>query len=287
MMDTSTHTTPLQEHLSRDRKKAMGIFVTSGFPDKTATLPLLQTIDEAGADFIELGMPFSDPLAEGLPIQRSSELALRNGITLHETLTTAEKFRSKSDTPLLLMGYLNPVYRYGISNFCRDARSSGVDGLILPDLPAEEAHLVQDAAEAHGIGVVFLIAPNTPDARVRLADERASAFVYAVSMTGLTGSTIDAVDAVASYLERARRLVRRNPLMVGFGIKTRDDAARLSRHTDGFIVGSAVIELIERLWTDGSLSPAKRLAAVRAFVAGLVVDEGRPADSISYHPKPR
>ena len=250
-------------------EKSAGIFVTNGFPDPERTLPVLQAVDEAGADFIELGMPFSDPLAEGLPVQRASERALRHGVRMRDTLATAEAFRSGSDTPLVLMGYVNPILRYGVRNFCRDARSSGVDGLILPDLPPEESALVADEAAAEDLDLVFLIAPNTTDERVRDVDQKASGFVYAVSITGLTGGALGAVDGVAQYLRRARRLVTRNRLLVGFGIRNRDDAVRLSGEIDGFIVGSAVINLVERLWDDASMTDAARLDGVRAFVREL------------------
>ena len=254
----------------------MGLFLTNGFPSPEDTLPILHTLDEAGADFIELGMPFSDPLAEGLPIQRSSARALGHGVTMADAFTTAEQFRTRSDTPLLLMGYINPVFRYGVSNFCRDAHSSGVDGLILPDLPPEESVLVTDAAAQAGLDLVYLIAPNTPDERIEAIDTRASGFVYAVSVTGLTGTGLGAVDAVTDYLARARRLVRKNPLLVGFGIKTHEDATRLSRHTDGFIVGSALVTLIESLWGDASLSQTDRLARLREAAQRLKHGEALP-----------
>ena len=247
----------------------MGLFLTNGFPAPADTLPILRALDDGGADFIELGMPFSDPLAEGLPIQRSSARALGHGVRLDDAFRTAEQFRSASETPLLLMGYINPVYRYGVSNFCRAARSSGVDGLILPDLPPEESGLVAAEAEAAGLDLVFLIAPNTPDERIRAIDRQASGFVYAVSVTGLTGTGLGAVEAVEAYLERARALVTRNPLLVGFGIRTHADAARLSRHTDGFIVGSALVGEVERLWDASALPEAERLAAVRRFAHAL------------------
>lgn len=250
----------------------MGIFITNGFPNPSATLPLLHAIDAAGADFIELGMPFSDPLAEGLPIQQASEVALRHGIRMKDTLETAAKFRAKSDTPLLLMGYMNPIFRYGVSNFCRDAHSSGVDGLILPDLPPEESELIKEAAETHKLGLVFLIAPNTPDARIQATDALSTAFVYAVSMTGLTGAKINQMDATASYLQHARTIVKHRPLMVGFGIKSYADAQRLSLHTDGFIVGSAVINLVARLWQDETLTDEARLNQVTNFVQSLKQD---------------
>jgi len=252
----------------RDRgEKAMGLFLTNGFPNPDATLPILQTIDDAGVDFIELGMPFSDPLAEGLPIQRSSERALSHGVTMDDAFDTAAAFRSESETPLLMMGYVNPVHKYGADRFCRKAAEAGVDGLILPDLPPEESGLITSAAETHGLDLVFLIAPNTTDDRIRRIDELASGFVYAVSVTGLTGSSLSGdVDA---YLQRARALVSSNALLVGFGIKSHEDASQLSAHTDGFIVGSALINRCAELWDDPSVSDTDRLDAVRAFAHSL------------------
>ncbi|MBB4090081.1 tryptophan synthase subunit alpha [Salinibacter ruber] len=250
-------------------EKAMGLFLTDGFPNPDATVPLLHAIDRGGADFIELGMPFSDPLAEGRPIQRASARALSHGVTLPDTLQTVESFREDSDTPLLLMGYVNPVFKYGVDAFCRDAAEAGVDGLILPDLPPQESDALCDAAAAHGLELVFLIAPNTSDERIRVVDERATGFVYAVSVTGLTGSDLAETPSVDEYLMHARDFVAQNPLLVGFGIKTHDDAMELSRHTDGFIVGSALINRVEALWEDPERSTTDRLDTVEGFARHL------------------
>ncbi|MCS4157099.1 tryptophan synthase subunit alpha [Salinibacter ruber] len=250
-------------------EKAMGLFLTDGFPNPDATVPLLHAIDRGGADFIELGMPFSDPLAEGRPIQRASARALSHGVTLPDTLRTVEAFREDSDTPLLLMGYVNPVFKYGVDAFCRDAAEAGVDGLILPDLPPQESDALCDAAAAHGLELVFLIAPNTSDERIRVVDERATGFVYAVSVTGLTGSDLTETPSVDEYLMHARDFVAQNPLLVGFGIKTHDDAMELSRHTDGFIVGSALINRVEALWEDPERSTTDRLDTVEGFARHL------------------
>jgi tryptophan synthase alpha chain len=251
-------------------EKAMGLFLTSGFPDLDSTLPTLRAIDDGGADFIELGMPFSDPLAEGKPIQRASARALSHGATMEHAFRTARQFRAESDTPLLLMGYLNPILRYGAEDFCRDAASSGVDGLILPDLPPEEGARVSDYAAGHGLNLVHLIAPNTADERIRRIDRQATGFVYAVSVTGLTGSELGEDGSVQEYLERARRLVTENPLLVGFGIRSHDDAMRMSRHTDGFIVGSALINRVEALWdASDPLSETECLEQVRNFARAL------------------
>jgi len=247
----------------------MGLFLTDGFPNPEATVPLLHAMTQGGADFVELGMPFSDPLAEGRPIQRASTRALKNGVTMTDTFTRAEAFCKESDTPLLLMGYVNPVLQYGVDAFCRDAARAGVDGLILPDLPPEESASLATAAAEHDLDLVFLIAPNSSDGRIRSVDERATGFVYAVSVTGLTGSDLDSSPTVDEYLQRARSLVTKNPLLVGFGIKTHDDAMRLSRHTDGFIVGSALINRVSTLWDEKSLSKSDRLDAVVEFARDL------------------
>jgi tryptophan synthase alpha chain len=251
----------------------MGLFMTNGFPTPEATVPILRAIDRGGADFIELGMPFSDPLAEGLPIQRSSARALAQGVTMADAFENAARFRAESDTPLLLMGYVNPVLKYGVDRFCTDAEEAGVDGLILPDLPPEEASIITDAAERHGLDLVFLIAPNSTDDRIQEVDRLASGFVYAVSVTGLTGSDVRGSRTVDSYLQRARSLVEHNPLCVGFGIKTHEDAQRLTRHTDGFIVGSALINHCADLWDDDNLSPDERLAEVERFARTLKYGE--------------
>lgn len=255
--------------LRRRDEKAMGLFVTDGFPTPEATVPILRALDRGGADFIELGMPFSDPLAEGRPIQRSSAQALSQGVTLADTLRRAEDFRAESDTPLVLMGYVNPIMKYGPTAFCRDASVAGLDGVILPDLPPEESDDLLEAASDHGLDVIFLIAPNTSDHRIVEIDRRSTGFVYAVSVTGLTGSDVGERPTVDEYLQRARRLVQQNPLVVGFGIKTHDDAMELSIHTDGFIVGSALITRIEALWDDPSLSQSDRLDAVGQFARHL------------------
>lgn len=249
--------------------KSLGIFVTCGFPEKSASLPILNAIDRGGADFIELGMPFSDPLAEGIPIQRSSEAALLGGITMNDTFGVARNFRKESATPLVLMGYTNPVLHYGISNFFETAHSSGVDAVILPDLSPEESAPYREAARAADVDLVFLIAPTTPDDRIREIDNLSSGFVYAVSITGLTGNQIDEIGAVTQYLERVKTIVVKNPLLVGFGISSHDDAVELSRHTQGCIVGSALINKIEHLWSNSQLSSSERLESIQSFIHEL------------------
>jgi tryptophan synthase alpha chain len=262
----------LESHIrsvSASGDKALGVFVTSGFPTPKDTLPILQAIDEGGADFIELGMPFSDPLAEGLPIQHSSQVALSKGITMGQTLATASSFRRQSETPLVLMGYANPIVRYGISNFFDDARSSGVDGVILPDVLPEADSPFLLAARAAGVDLISLIAPTTPEDRMALIDEMSSGFVYAVSVTGVTGTDLGSKTPILAYLKRASVVLKNNPLLVGFGIRSNADVIEMTEHTDGAIVGSALVAVIDALWGDESLSAAERIDGVRKFVYEL------------------
>ncbi len=264
--------TTLRAHLTalRDRSRtALGLFVTSGFPDPAGTGDVLDAVADGGADFVELGMPFSDPLAEGLPIQRSSARALGHGTVMADAFRTAEAFaRRHPDVPLVLMGYVNPVVQYGVGAFCRDAAQAGASGLILPDLPPAEADLVDADAAAAGLGMTYLVAPNTPAGRVRRVAERSTGFVYAVSSPGLTGGALDSPDAITGYLDRTRALVDA-PLLVGFGIRTPQDAARLAPHADGVIVGSALIEHVEAAWDDPALGAAARRASVTAWTRAL------------------
>ena len=244
---------------------AIGMFLTCGFPSPDDTLALMQTMEEAGADFIELGMPFSDPLAEGGPIQRSSARALARGMTMQRTLRTAAAFRESSTLPLVLMGYANPVMRYGLGNFFEACHSSGVDGLILPDVPVEEAKPFIEQATKHDINLIFLVSPLTPTDRLRQIDRLSSGFVYAVSVAGVTGAELPDPDDVVRYVASARKEVQSNPLLVGFGIRTREDVVRYASVSDGCIVGSELVREIERTeQAKGNVSER-----VRSFVHSL------------------
>ncbi|HIG74417.1 MAG TPA: tryptophan synthase subunit alpha [Bacteroidetes bacterium] len=263
----------LTGHLGALRQRgetALGLFLTAGYPSPEATLDILLEADAGGADFIELGMPFSDPVAEGLPIQQASERALAAGMDMEGVFAIAEGFRQRSETPLLLMGYANPVLRFGVSDFCARAQSAGVDGLILPDLPPEEADELDEAAATHALTTVYLVAPNTAPSRAEHVAHRATGFVYAVSQAGLTGAALADRDATAAYLARTREAVHAAglPMCVGFGIRTPDDAARLGAEADGVIVGSALIRLADDLWS-GDSTDSQRLARIREWAAAL------------------
>ncbi|MEX0686010.1 MAG: tryptophan synthase subunit alpha [Balneolales bacterium] len=227
-------------------KKLMALFVTAGYPDIESTVQMVLGLEKAGADLIELGMPFSDPLADGPTIQYSSNIAIDNGTNLDTVFKAVEEIRKKSNIPLVLMGYLNPVMHYGLEAFFAKAEESGVDGLILPDVPVEESALVTKLAKDHQIDLIYLVAPNTSDERMRLIDSQATGFVYCVSVTGVTGArTGDEVSkSVDRFMGRVNKNITNNPVMVGFGIKTHEDAVKISQNCEGFIVGSALIDNI-------------------------------------------
>ncbi|MDX1670822.1 MAG: tryptophan synthase subunit alpha, partial [Balneolaceae bacterium] len=207
---------------------------------------LVAGFEQHGADMVELGMPFSDPLADGPTIQYSSKVALDNGITMDKILDMALQIRSKSELPLILMGYVNPILRYGVEKFCKKAAKAGVDGLIVPDIPPEESALIAETAEKSGIPLIYLVAPNTPDERMRRIDRQSRGFVYCVSVTGVTGAREgdEVAASVRRFIDRVKDNITDNPVLVGFGIRSHADAKQIAANTDGFIVGSALIDVI-------------------------------------------
>ncbi len=227
-------------------KKIMSLFITAGYPDLDSTAELIHGFEENGADLIELGMPFSDPLADGPTIQYANNVAIENGITMDKIFEMVEQVRLKSDIPIILMGYINPVLRYGVDRFCKRAAEAGVDGLIIPDAPVEESTIIAEAAKNEHLNLIYLVAPNSSDKRMTIVDEHSSGFVYCVSVTGVTGarSGNEVADSVKRFIHRVNANVTKNPKLVGFGIKNYDDAQLISKEVDGFIVGSALIDTI-------------------------------------------
>lgn len=228
----------------------MSLFLTAGYPDPAATAELVLGFEKNGVELVELGMPFSDPLADGPTIQYASDKAIENGITIDKIFGIIEEIREKSEIPVVLMGYLNPVLRYGVDKFCKKAKEAGADGLIIPDVPAEESGFIRKPAAEHDLSMIFLIAPNTTDERMQLADSLSDGFVYCVSVTGVTGAR-EAGEVSASvnhFIKRAQTNITRNPLMTGFGINSHESARKASENTHGFIVGSALIEQIRKYY---------------------------------------
>ncbi len=228
---------------SQDRAALMPYY-TLGYPDAATTVAVLQAIAAAGADLIELGIPFSDPLADGPTIQRSSQIALAQGITVAGCLELTARLRQGGvSQPLLLMGYVNPMLSYGATRFVADAAAAGADGLIVPDLPIEEAGEIAAACAAHDLALIYLAAPTTADDRLTRLAEATTGFLYLVSVTGVTGVRAELPADLAAFVGRARG-VARTPLAVGFGIATPAQAHAVSQMADGVIVGSALINAV-------------------------------------------
>ncbi len=223
--------------------KALIAYVTVGYPDVTATLEVVPLLAESGCDLVELGIPFSDPLADGVTIQQASYQALQNGITVPTCLDAAAKLRQKVNIPLVFMGYFNPIFHYGVDKFCEECRKRGVDGLIVPDLPPEEGDTMAAAAQKQGLDLIYLLAPSSTDARIRLVAERARGFIYLVSVTGVTGARASLPSELGAFVSRVRKFTEL-PLCVGFGISTAVQAGQVARIADGVIVGSQIIRLL-------------------------------------------
>lgn len=221
------------------KEKALALFITGGYPELHSAASLAPILEESGADIIEIGMPFSDPLADGPVIQESSTIALANGTHLRTILADVAAIRSKSEIPIVLMGYLNPIFSFGARDFFRSAARCGADGIILPEVPLEEAgRFANDCAEA-GLSQILLVAPTSSPDRIESIDKASRGFVYCVSTTGVTGSS--AKSSSRDYVKNVRHGVRRNPLLVGFGISSPATARELAQEADGVIVGSALI----------------------------------------------
>ena len=252
-------------------------FVTAGDPDPETSLAVVKGLPTAGADIIELGMPFSDPMAEGPPIQASSLRALKAGMTLAGTLELARRFRSDdADTPIILMGYYNPIYSYGVERFLTDAVAAGVDGLILVDLPPEEDDELCLPAMDAGLHWIRLATPTTDDARLPVVLANSSGFVYYVSIMGITGTKDVPVEAVRKAVERLRRHSDL-PVAVGFGIKTPDHAAAVAEVADAAVVGSAIVEKVRTNLDDAGKATPELVDAVLDLVRDLAAGVRRGA----------
>ncbi|MEA2964004.1 MAG: tryptophan synthase alpha chain [Alphaproteobacteria bacterium] len=249
--------------LKTEGRAALVTFLTAGDPDPETSLALVRALPAAGADVIELGMPFTDPMADGPAIQLSSQRALKAGQTLKKTLELVRAFRGSDDTtPLVLMGYYNPIYIYGVDRFLRDAKSAGVDGLIIVDLPPEEDEELCLPALKAGLNFIRLATPTTDDKRLPAVLANTSGFVYYVSITGITGAATPDAGKVAAAVARIKRHTKL-PVAVGFGVRTAEQAAGIASGADGVVVGSALVNVLK-----GSLDPNDK--ATEKTVSGVV-----------------
>jgi tryptophan synthase alpha chain len=231
--------------LRQQRKKAFIAFITAGDPSLKATEELVAALEAAGVDLIELGVPFSDPLADGPTIQASSQRALNNGASLNKILESVKRIRRRSQIPIALMSYYNPIFHQGEAAFIAKAKKAGVDGVIIPDLPPEEAGVLTRAAKKEKIATVFFIAPTTTRARMAKIAKASSGFIYYVSLAGTTGARARLPKNVIAQIKLAKKLTKK-PVCVGFGVSTRQQVRSLGKAADGVIVGSAIVKEIER-----------------------------------------
>ena len=246
------------KQLDSDRKTGLIVFLAAGFPDMDATRDLVPALAEAGADCIELGVPFSDPLADGVIIQSSSFHALGNGVTLESCIQLVGELRDLvPHTPLILMGYYNPYLSYGLSRFSQEAQRAGVDGVIVPDLPADESGPLVEACGPRDIHVIPLLAPTSTDSRIQSACLMASGFIYCVSLTGVTGARSEIAPGVPHLLERVRRYTDL-PLAVGFGISSREHVVAMDGLAQAAVVGSALIKVLIDSPRDELIETARR-----------------------------
>jgi tryptophan synthase alpha chain len=254
--------------LKAQNRPALVTFVMGGDPDLATSQAIFEALPQAGADVIELGMPFSDPMADGVAIQLGGQRALAAGQTLRGVLGMVEDFRRKDETtPVVLMGYYNPIYIFGVDKFLTAAKHAGVDGLIIVDLPPEEDEELCIPALKAGINFIRLTTPTTDDKRLPAVLKNTSGFVYYVSMNGVTGAAIKSRGAVGEAVERIKGHTDL-PVAVGFGIKTAEDAAEIGRHADGIVVGTVLVDAVGKSLVDGKASD-KTVSAVRDIVASL------------------
>ena len=237
--------TPCLTALKKINEKALVTFITAGDPDLATTEEMIYLLEDAGADIIELGVPFSDPMADGPTIQLSSERALAAGTTLTGILETVKNVRKTSHIPIILMGYLNPIHAYGYELFCCDAALAGVDGVLLVDMPPEESDEFLRAANTHGLNVIFLLTPTSDASRIAMVNKLGKGFIYYVTVTGVTGARQEISETLASELSRIKTEVTL-PIMAGFGISTPDQATSVSTLADGVVVGSAIVKLFQQ-----------------------------------------
>ncbi len=244
-----------------EHRAALMPYFSLGFPTRKQSLEIIKTIATAGADLIELGLPFSDPLADGPTIQHSTQVALENGITTKDCLEMVGQLRGAGvQQPVLLMGYTNPILNYGMEKFVQEASKAGADGVIVPDLPVDEAEELETGCSRHGLALAYLVAPTTPSERLEHVAAHSTGFVYIVSLTGVTGARKQVSEGLEGFLRRVRSVTDK-PLAVGFGISTPEQAASVGKMAEGVIVGSALI--------DTAGHAADPVQACHEFVSGI------------------
>lgn len=243
-------------------KKLVSIYFTAGFPQLSDTVEIIENLEKSGVDLIEIGLPFSDPLADGPTIQESSTKALRNGMTTELLFEQLSDIRQRVNIPLIIMGYFNPVMQYGVEAFCQKCEDIGIDALILPDLPLREYQLhYKEIFNRHGLDLIYLITPQTPEERIRAIDEMSNSFIYMVSSSSTTGAKAGFSEENQGYFKRIAEMKLKNPTLVGFGISDKNSFDQATAHSQGAIIGSAFIKHIETQGIDQISSFVQNLKA--------------------------
>lgn len=235
----------IQDLFKQKSKKILSIYFTAGYPKLTDTMPILKSLQDNGVDMVEIGIPFSDPMADGPVIQSSGNVALKNGMSLKTLFQQLENLRSEIQIPVLLMGYINVVMQYGLENFCKDCKKVGIDGVIFPDLPmADYLNEYKPLMDAYGLSMVLLITPDTSEARIREIDEHTDSFIYMVSSASTTGAQQHFSDSKLAYFKRINAMELKNPRLVGFGISNKETLDAAWEHASGAIIGSRFIQCL-------------------------------------------
>ncbi|MBE9586274.1 tryptophan synthase subunit alpha [Mucilaginibacter sp. JRF] len=233
----------LQNLFANKKSNLLSIYFTAGYPELNTTLDIAEALEQAGADFLEIGFPYSDPVADGPTIQQSSEKALENGMTLNVLFEQLQQLRERVNIPVLLMGYINPIVQYGIERFCKKAAEVGVDGVIVPDLPIYEYEkLYADTFKQNNLSNIFLVTPNTSEERIRKIDGLSNSFIYLLSSSSITGSTLNVSTSIEDYYKRIKGMELNNPTIIGFGISNNASYTKACEYANGAIVGSAFVK---------------------------------------------
>ncbi|MDO3642794.1 tryptophan synthase subunit alpha [Mucilaginibacter sp. L3T2-6] len=235
----------LNQLFSRKKNNLLSIYYTAGYPELNTTLDIAEALEKAGADFLEIGFPYSDPVADGPTIQHSSEKALENGMTLSRLFEQLADLRKRVSIPILLMGYANPMIQYGVERFCKKAADVGVDGVIVPDLPMYEYEtLYADYFKANNLSNIFLVTPQTSEERIRKIDELTNSFIYLLSSSSITGGNLNVSVNIEDYYKRVKAMELKNPAIIGFGITDSKSFSKACEYAAGAIVGSAFVKLL-------------------------------------------
>jgi len=261
MAHTTIPMNRLNQLFGTKKENLLSIYFTAGYPALNTTVDIAETLEKAGADFLEIGFPYSDPVADGPTIQHSSQTALDNGMNLNVLFEQLKELRSRVTIPVLLMGYVNPIVQYGVERFCKQATAVGVDGIIVPDLPMYEYEMLYaNHFEDNGLSNIFLVTPQTSPERIRKIDELSNSFIYLLSSSSITGGNLQLTDSIQSYYNRTKAMKLNNPTIIGFGISDNRSFTKACEYANGAIVGSAFVKL---------LAEEKYMEKIPAFIKGI------------------